>query len=246
MEADKIIMKCTIHIDGGARGNPGPAAAGVVIKNSDTDEMVHEAGYFLGHMTNNVAEYNGLLKSLEVSAELQAKELLIHSDSELMVKQINGEYRVKSPDLKPLYQRAIKLLSGFAAWKLVHVRREKNVRADELANLSMDAESDIYHTAMGGEDGGPFDAAGASQSNPTASESAPATNRFTVRLTNGDCHCGVKANRPFHFSGTTPGGCCVHATKAALMEDPLNWPNNKGEENAICQKCWQNIKVSRD
>ncbi|WP_432797196.1 ribonuclease HI family protein [Poriferisphaera sp. WC338] len=234
-------MKCTIHIDGGARGNPGPAAAGVVIKNADTNKLIYEAGHFLGHMTNNSAEYNGLLKCLEAATELKAKDLLIHSDSELMVKQINGEYRVKSPDLKPLYQRAVKLLSHFPTWKLIHVRREKNVRADELANLAMDAESDIFYSGESGD---------TESFNQPAADLVPATGgqsntgSFTVRLTTNDCIHNIKPNRPFKFGHTTPGGCCVHAAQAALATDPLNWPADKTTDDVICKQCWQSINVS--
>ncbi|MEO0588676.1 MAG: ribonuclease HI family protein [Planctomycetota bacterium] len=135
------IDQVIIHVDGGARGNPGPAGAGVVIANPDGTPL-HEAGYFLGHATNNVAEYTGLLRALEVATTMNVKRVAVHSDSQLMVKQLNGEYRVKSPDLKPLYQQAAKLLDGFVASTITHVYRDKNQRADQLANLAMDAESD--------------------------------------------------------------------------------------------------------
>ncbi len=140
-------MHCTIHIDGGARGNPGPAAAGVVIVDADNDQPLLEAGYFLGKTTNNVAEYNGLLRALDAAADLGAGRIDIHSDSELMVRQIHGEYRVKSPDLKPLFQQAVQRLAGFDNWTLTHVRREKNKRADQLANIAMDAQADTVLTS---------------------------------------------------------------------------------------------------
>lgn len=136
-------MRCVIHIDGGARGNPGPAAAGVVIRDADTDEYLHEAGYWLGEATNNVAEYQGLLHALKAAAKFNVASLHIHSDSELMVKQINGEYRVKSPNLRSLFDEACQLLRGFDEWKMTHVRREKNKLADELANRAMDAKTDV-------------------------------------------------------------------------------------------------------
>lgn len=132
-----------IHIDGGARGNPGPAAAGVVIQDADTEKYLHEAGYWLGEATNNVAEYQGLLHALKAAAALNADALHIHSDSELMVKQINGEYRVKSPNLRSLFDEARRLLTSFDDWKMTHVRREKNKLADELANRAMDAGADV-------------------------------------------------------------------------------------------------------
>ncbi|MEL7087003.1 MAG: ribonuclease HI family protein [Planctomycetota bacterium] len=136
-------MHCTIHIDGGARGNPGPAGVGVVIQDTANDKYLYEAGYYLGEATNNVAEYNGLIKGLEVANELGAKRILVVSDSELMVKQINGQYRVKAENLKPLYQDAVKLLGRFGKWEMTHTRRENNKLADQLANRAMDAESDV-------------------------------------------------------------------------------------------------------
>ena len=136
-------MHCTIHIDGGARGNPGPAGVGVVVQDTANDTYLHEAGYFLGEATNNVAEYQGLLKGLEVAKELGATRILVVSDSELMVKQLNGQYRVKAENLKPLYQRAVALLGGFGKWQMTHTRRENNKLADQLANRAMDAASDV-------------------------------------------------------------------------------------------------------
>ncbi len=136
-------MHCTLHIDGGARGNPGPAGVGVVIQDTANDTYIHEAGYFLGEATNNVAEYHGLIKALEVAVELGATRVLVVSDSELMVKQINGQYRVKAENLKPLYQQAVKLLGRFGKWQVTHTRRENNKLADQLANRAMDARADV-------------------------------------------------------------------------------------------------------
>lgn len=136
-------MNVTLHIDGGSRGNPGPAAAGIVITDPDTKQPLHEAAYFLGTATNNVAEYTGLLRGLEAALRLGAKNIEIRSDSELMVRQIHGQYKVKSADLKPLYQDAVALLGRFEGWGLIHVRREKNKRADELVNKALDARADV-------------------------------------------------------------------------------------------------------
>ncbi len=136
-------MECLIHIDGGARGNPGPAAAGVTITTPDGSEPLHEAGYWLGETTNNVAEYQGLLHALKIADRLGCTRLEIRSDSELMVKQIKGVYRVKAAHLQPLYREAVAALAGFGQWSIGHVRREGNKRADQLANLAMDARSDV-------------------------------------------------------------------------------------------------------
>src|SRR5580765_4499812 len=111
-------MTWTAHIDGGSRGNPGPAAAGVVIRN-DAGQTVLAAGFFLGRTTNNQAEYQGLLHALESLHRAAAKQVQIVSDSELMVRQINGQYKVKSPDLKPLYEEAIGALRTLQ-WQIRH------------------------------------------------------------------------------------------------------------------------------
>ncbi|MEM9111739.1 MAG: ribonuclease HI family protein [Planctomycetota bacterium] len=139
-------MQALIHIDGGARGNPGPAAAGVSITTPDGSEALHEAGYWLGELTNNEAEYQGLLHALDAAAKMGFESIVIRSDSELMVRQIKGEYRVKAPNLKPLFMTARERLGNFSEWTIVHVRREKNKRADQLANLAMDAQRHVIET----------------------------------------------------------------------------------------------------
>jgi ribonuclease HI len=136
-------MQITIHIDGGARGNPGPAATGVVIQSVDPACTLHEAGYFLGRATNNVAEYQGLIRGLELAVELGATDASIFSDSELMVRQVMGRYRVKSPDLKPLFEKVQRLLPRLNRWRIGHVYREENKRADELVNMAIDAKRDV-------------------------------------------------------------------------------------------------------
>ena len=142
-------MKAIIHIDGGARGNPGVSGAGIVLRGADDQPLV-EAGYYLGHQTNNVAEYTALLKALEAAKRAGATQLVIHSDSELLVRQINGEYRVRNPALKDLFDDAFGRLRGFEKWEVRHVRREQNVRADELANLAMDACDDVVEVDEAG------------------------------------------------------------------------------------------------
>lgn len=140
------MMQALIYIDGGARGNPGPAAAGVCITTPDGSEALHEAGYWLGTMTNNEAEYQGLLHALGAAHRLGFESIHVRSDSELMVKQIKGEYRVKAANLKPLFATARERLGNFRDWSIEHVRREKNKRADQLANLAMDAQRDVIQT----------------------------------------------------------------------------------------------------
>lgn len=128
-----------LQFDGGSRGNPGPAGIGVTI--SDTDGTpLYELAEFLGRCTNNVAEYTALLRGLSAAQAMDATHVAVKSDSELLVRQINGQYKVKSPDLKPLFQKARALMDQIGNVKVSHTYREGNTRADELANLAMDTE----------------------------------------------------------------------------------------------------------
>ena len=129
-----------LHTDGGSRGNPGPAAYAYVIErpgHPPVEEMV-----FMGSSTNNIAEYTGMLKALEHSLELGARHVVVHSDSELMVKQMNGDYKVKNAGLLPLYQQASKLARSFETCKFKHVYREQNTHADRLCNEALDNPHD--------------------------------------------------------------------------------------------------------
>ena len=139
-------MDLIIHFDGGSRGNPGPAAAGVVIHDKASDLALHEAGYFLGTATNNAAEYQGLIRALRLAGQMGAASLDINSDSELVVKQITGEYRVKSEVLTPLFDEAQSLLVEIEVWQIEYVPRSENARADQLANLAMDRKRDVVIT----------------------------------------------------------------------------------------------------
>ncbi|MCI0573111.1 MAG: ribonuclease HI family protein [Myxococcaceae bacterium] len=134
---DKVGRVLRVYSDGAARGNPGPAGAGAVL--TDTNGRVLERlGRFLGIQTNNYAEYQGLLLGLERARELGVHAVEIYADSELMIRQLNGEYRVKSPSLRPLFEEAQALLRGFSHFRLTHVRREQNVEADEMSNRAID------------------------------------------------------------------------------------------------------------
>ena len=134
--------KAVVHIDGGSRGNPGDSAFGVFARDGES-RPVAAFGRFLGTMTNNEAEYSGLLAALEWAREADVQELHVMSDSQLMVRQMKGQYRVKSPNLKPLFEDAKRRAGEFPRFVIEHVRREGNVDADRLANLAMDARGPV-------------------------------------------------------------------------------------------------------
>lgn len=135
------MTKAVLRTDGGSRGNPGPSGIGFVIEQDG--EAVCKGGRFLGSQTNNVAEYEALIWGLENVEALGFSAVTVYADSELLVKQVNGEYRVKSDGLKPLFARARKLLAQFGSFKVIHVRREHNAEADEMANQAMDARATV-------------------------------------------------------------------------------------------------------
>jgi ribonuclease HI len=131
-------VKLVVHVDGGARGNPGPAAAAAVVSTPDGD-VVDEAHEVLGVATNNVAEYRGLLLGLARARALGATEVEVVNDSELVAKQVTGQYKVKHPDMKPLHAEATSALTGFERWTVRSVPRAQNADADALVNAALDA-----------------------------------------------------------------------------------------------------------
>jgi ribonuclease HI len=132
-------VKVVVHVDGGSRGNPGPAAAAAVVHDAD-GEVLDEAATTIGRTTNNVAEYRGLLLGIERARALGATEVELVNDSELIAHQVNGRYKVKHPDMKPLHAEALAALKGFERWSLRPVRREFNEAADALVNQVLDAQ----------------------------------------------------------------------------------------------------------
>ena len=133
-------MKLVVHVDGGARGNPGPAAAAAVLSEPGGG-VVDEATELIGHATNNVAEYRGLLLGLERARTLGATEVEVVNDSELVAHQVNGRYKVKHADMKPLHAAALDALAAFDAWTIRSVPRAQNAAADALVNQALDATS---------------------------------------------------------------------------------------------------------
>lgn len=216
-------MELLLHVDGGARGNPGPAGAGIRI-GDDTGQTLYEAAFFLGNQTNNVAEYTALIRALERAASVPADAITIHSDSELLVRQITGEYRVKSPRLIGLHEQAQRLLLKLPRWRLKHVPREQNKRADELANLAMDRQRDVIVANELGDDADaattddpPAEAPDATEV-PTPKPAGRPAVRVTVSRPPEDacCPAGGVAPASFTVEHTLPAGLCIHAAHAIL------------------------------
>lgn len=136
MTVERVLLRC----DGGARGNPGPAAIGAVLLDGSREPptVVREISERIGNATNNVAEYRALLAGLEAARDLGARRVRVQSDSELLVRQLQGRYRVRSPGLRPLYERALGLLAGFEETEVAHLPRACNERADALVNAALD------------------------------------------------------------------------------------------------------------
>jgi ribonuclease HI len=133
-----VPSKLVLHVDGGARGNPGPAAIGVVISRED-GEVVAEIAEPIGVATNNVAEYRAVLLALDRARDLGATEVELIGDSQLVARQLTGAYKVKHPAMRPLYEQAMGALRGFDRWRIRSVPREENARADALVNAALDA-----------------------------------------------------------------------------------------------------------
>jgi ribonuclease HI len=131
------MTKVIVHVDGGARGNPGPAAAASVVS-TPAGEVLDEAAELLGSVTNNVAEYRALLLGLARARALSASEVEVVNDSELIAKQVQGLYKVKHKDMKPLHARAVVALKEFERWSIRSVPRAQNADADALVNQALD------------------------------------------------------------------------------------------------------------
>uniref|UniRef100_A0A7C4TIW9 Ribonuclease HI family protein n=1 Tax=candidate division WWE3 bacterium TaxID=2053526 RepID=A0A7C4TIW9_UNCKA len=131
-------MSLILHTDGGARGNPGPGAAGIVVEN-EAGEVVKELGIFLGHCTNNEAEYKALIKGLGIVKELGASSVSCFLDSELVVRQLNGQYKVKNLSMRKFFDEVAAIRKTFEHIEFLHVPREKNKDADKLVNEVLDA-----------------------------------------------------------------------------------------------------------
>lgn len=135
------MSRLVVNVDGGARGNPGPAAIGVVVRDG-SGEVLEERGERIGEATNNVAEYKALLRGIELAAEHGGTELELIGDSELVVRQVEGKYKVKNAGIKPLHAEVKGALEDFDSWSIRHVRRAENADADRLVNEALDGVLD--------------------------------------------------------------------------------------------------------
>jgi ribonuclease HI len=171
----------TLEFDGGSRGNPGPAGIGVVVRATDGTPLV-TLGRFIGAATNNVAEYRALITAMEEAKRLGAKNIVIRGDSELIIKQMKGEYRVKHPDMRTLYGEAQDLIAQFDSATITHNLRHKNELADKLANLAMDRRKDVTD-------------AGAAEESPLDEPSPVATQRGD-RFACPKCRCVIEVEQP--------------------------------------------------
>ena len=165
----KVVAAYQANVDGGSRGNPGPAAYGVVVRDP-RGEIVARLKKYIGINTNNVAEYFGLIAALDYAQNHGIRALRVESDSELMVKQMRGQYKVKSAELKPLFERAKKMSQTFESFRISHVYREQNKEADALVNQALDETS------------GPGGASGAKAEKPAGKEG---TMRLIARYKDG-------------------------------------------------------------
>ncbi len=227
-------MTLKIYTDGGARGNPGPAAAGIIIRDPQGHSIL-EAGYFLGKATNNVAEYTALVMALQAAVKFGADQVSLFADSELMVKQLTGEYKVKDAKMQELFKQAQRLLIKFTSWKIQHIRRAENKQADILVNKALDAGKDIVEVQLG--DAQPQNrpqqadetlAAASSvaaaprpadPAQPSASQPAalpPVLVKVVRGPRAGGCNAAPAEGQEFAFGETAPARMCVYALKAAF------------------------------
>jgi ribonuclease HI len=193
---DEVI---TVQFDGGSRGNPGPAGIGVVLSAADGTPLV-TLGRYIGRATNNAAEYAALIAGLQEAKKLGAKRVAVRGDSELIVRQMRGEYKVRNADLRPLYEQAQSLLRQFDEATIQHNYRHNNALADKLANLAMDRKAEVRDANEGR--GAPRGGEGSSGDAPADASTSPLDQPSPVAPKAGDrfacarCGCVVRLEKP--------------------------------------------------
>ncbi len=214
-----------LYIDGGSRGNPGPAACAYILRTPD-GKIIKSEGIYLGESTNNIAEYSGLLRGLESARDLNVRELNIFSDSELLVKQLIGEYRIRNIELQRLLEQIQRLLLLFDRWQIRHISREKNKEADRLVNVTLNRE----------------------QTKPpkTSLETEETRNKVTeeVRVlvevvkppNQAVCQANLQKGMCFVFTKLTPPGFCTYALQSIL---PEIFKLQQSNTDQVKVKCWK-------
>jgi ribonuclease HI len=184
----------TVQFDGGSRGNPGPAGIGVVLSASDGTPLV-TLGRYIGRATNNAAEYTALITGLQEAKRLGAKRVAVRGDSELIVRQMRGEYKVRNADLRPLYEQAKSLLGEFEQATIQHNYRHHNALADRLANIAMDRKGEVRDVdeARGG---GGTAAANVSAAASPLDQPSPVAPKAGERFACVRCGCVVRLEKP--------------------------------------------------
>ena len=220
-----------------------------MIADGESGKPVHEAGYVLGEATNNVAEYTALIRAVELADGLGGKELSIHSDSELLVKQITGQYRVKNEALAELLEEAQVKLIRFDAWHIRHVKRDKNKRADELVNMALDAGEDVILTGEGAT-GAPPRKTKTTKSRGKADDTAAPINTATITVhfsKKPGMACPVRhMPRRFALNACTPEGLCVFAAQAVFDEQVTLWKEiDRDNAQTTCPRCDVPIEIER-
>jgi uncharacterized repeat protein (TIGR04076 family) len=204
----EYVEKIQLFVDGGSRGNPGPAACAYVIKNAD-GEILKVEGIYLGDATNNVAEYKALLNGLDALSQMNIHELAILSDSELMVKQLIGEYHVRDKNLMELFEQVQRKLLGFDRWHIKHIRRELNRDADQVVNETLDRQT-------GPQKQETDQMAGTATEPSTCTSSAKIMAEVVQPSNNAECPAPMQKGQCFVFSSCLPAGLCIHAAADLL------------------------------
>jgi ribonuclease HI len=199
------------NIDGGSRGNPGPASYGVVIRDP-RGEIVAKLKKYIGRMTNNVAEYYGLIAALDYAQSHGIKSLRIEADSELLVKQMRGRYKVKSPELRPLFERARKMSHALDSFRIDHVYREQNQEADALANEALDDTS--------GRPSTPAKRDAPSKVSARKSAANPSSASTPARSDSASAPAGSEAANALHVSPVKPHALVKAVASATSPDGP--------------------------
>lgn len=201
-------MEANLYIDGGARGNPGPAGCGFLVTSSQ-GELLTSGSHFMPRETNNVAEYVALVRGVQAAAKLGVSELNIFSDSELVVRQIIGVYRVKNAGLKQLFEQAQRGLLRFERWQITHIPREQNREADRLVNLAIDQ-------GLRGEQTPATDSPPADTGDHACSSPMKVQVDVSTATNPGPCPAGLQKGQRFVFTHVVPAGLCVAAMQSLI------------------------------